>query len=375
MKNLIIIVNAPSNALHQRREFIKHFQSRMKLTIVCPNANSLKNQNGFEHIKLIDLPFSRSGTSILQEVKVLKRLRQVLKSEVRGDTIVHCFTLKPILYTNLLNKLFFKNSLRCFSTFTGLGFLFSKKTTKSFLQKLVTKLLKFCLFKNSQKVIFQNEDDQKNFIGEKIITNDSNVILGSGVDTVYFSYSPKKASKPLVFLYIGRLLKDKGVVELINAFKTIKNPNIHLKIAGDYDFENPQSISEETFETIKSHSKIDHIGFIEDIRQAIKTADVVALPSYREGLPLSLIQACSMGKPILTTIAPGCRQIVDHGVNGLKVQPESVSELSNALKNFIEMSPEALRAMGLASRKKAEDLFSSKTINAQIEALYLANSN
>jgi len=374
VKHLVIVINAPSNALHQRKEFIKSFKSKSNVSLICPGAHTLEDEPSLQGVTLIDLPFSRSGTSLFNELTVLFKLKTILKSLQKTDTIIHCFTLKPILYTNLINKVFFKSSLNCFSTFTGLGYLFSAHNSKKLVQKLVSKMLKFCLYKSSHKVIFQNDDDKKNFTSRGIVTSSSHVILGSGVNTKDFPLSVKPAGQPLKFLFIGRLLKDKGVVELIEAFNQIEpSQAAELRIAGDYDFENPQSIDKNHWNSIKSRSNIQHLGFVQDIRPAIDEADVVVLPSYREGLPLSLIQACAMGKAILTTEAPGCKQMVKHNSNGLKVEPESVGDLKDALETFITMSPEKIRAMGLNSRKMAEELFSSKVVNSQIEKLYCSS--
>lgn len=341
------------------------------MSLVCPKASSLSEEPLFQGVELIDLPFSRSGTYVFGELKLLFNLFKLFKRQAKG-TLVHNFTIKPILYSNLLRRLFFSRKLYCFSTFTGLGYLFSDESKKKGLQKLVARLLRFCLFKYSSSVIFQNHCDQKTFIDRKIVDQKSNVILGSGVDTEHFYMSAKEPDSPLKYLFIGRILVDKGVFELLEAFKNFiqKHPKTAvLKIAGDFDKDNPQFITPEDFKE-KVTPEIDYVGYKNDLRPLIEDADVVVLPSYREGLPLALIQSCSMGKSILTTEAPGCKEMVVGRKNGFKVEARSASNLEEAFVKFNKLSSEELFQMAKESRILAESVFSSKVVNQQIESLY-----
>lgn len=371
MKHLVIVVNAPSNALNQREEFIRYFKQKYRLSLICPNASSLKKEALFENVELIDLPFTRTGTTLTSEFKVLLALHKLFK-KLPKDAIVHNFTIKPILYSSLLHKLFFSKKLRCFSTFTGLGYLFSEGSKKKTLQKIISSLLRFCLFNNSSSVVFQNYCDQKSFIDKRIVSKESNVILGSGVNTDHFYMSAKLPEKPLRYLFIGRILKDKGIVELLNSFKNfnLKHPNAAtLKLAGDFDMENPQFVRKDEFKDLMSEG-VEYLGYKDDLRPLIEESDIVVLPSYREGLPLALIQACSMGKIILTTDAPGCKEMVEADKNGIKVTSQSTTALESAFKHFNSLDRDELFQMAKESRKLAENKFSSEVVNRQIERLY-----
>lgn len=372
MKNkLVLVVNSKSNALNQREEYIKHFKEKFSLTIICPNAESLKTEPKLKGISLQNLPLSRSGKSIFTELNTMKHLYRVLKSE-GPQTIFHAYTIKPIFYLALLNTFFFRGKLKTYFTFTGLGYLFIEENSNKILRLVICKLLKLCFRGVQDRIIFQNPDDKLHFIKLGITNEKSHVVLGSGVDTDQFDFHPKEKSIPLKFLFIGRLLTDKGLLELLKAFSNFLKTSpscAELIIAGDADHENPNAMDNSLFNSFLGE-KIKYIGYQKDIKSAIIKSDVVVLPSYREGVPLSLIQACSIGRPIVASDAPGCKETVVDKKNGYKVEIGSVSSIESALKFMMEKTDEQWLSLGHESRKLATTVFSSTVINKKIEDIY-----
>lgn len=368
-QDLYFLINAESNARLQRLEAVKFFKKKYRLHIVCPDAHSLKTHPEFKDVHLIELKLSRSGKSILKELKSFWQIRKIMQSS-KPNALFHAFTLKPILYANLI-KLFSLKKFQIFSTFTGLGYLFINSDKHPVLFSLVKKLLRLCIKKNSAQIIFQNHTDQKFFIDQKIVTAASHVILGSGVDTDYFKEENYKLNldKPINFLFIGRCLYDKGILETLKAFQDAPN-SVKLKIAGDLDPNNPRSLTKTELDKYTS-SNIEHLGHVDDIKKTINKADVVILPSYREGLPLALAQACSCSKPIITSQSAGCSEIISaKEPNGLLVPVKSVSAIKKALKFFTQLQLNEWEKMKDSSRRQALKLFCAKQVNSQILKLY-----
>ena len=205
------------------------------------------------------------------------------------------------------------------------------------------------------------------------------VIKGTGVDTALFCPEGKESPGP-VFLYIGRLLSDKGIREFVRAADIIKgkNPQTRFQILGSTDAGNPASIeAAELLHWIENHS-IEYLGATHDVRPFIAEAGVVVLPSYREGMPRVLLEGMAMGKPIITTNSAGCRETVDEGQNGFIVPSENAGALADAMQRFLNLTPAQQLEMGQKSRQKAVSEFSSNVILPQylnlIQALLLHNN-
>jgi glycosyltransferase involved in cell wall biosynthesis len=228
------------------------------------------------------------------------------------------------------------------------------------------RLLKFGLTQDNLSVIFQNKDDYKEvkLLGVLSKKNKTNFIKGSGVDLKKFYHSEFRDTGKIKILFPVRMLWDKGVDELRKASEILKekySDRILFILSGLADIENKAGVTEEYLKDWEEEGYVEWIGYQKNMVDVYQNSDIVVLPSYREGMPKSLIEACAIGRPIVTTNAIGCRECVEEGENGYKVPVKSVKELANALEKLILSEKDKIR-MGNYSRKKAEIEFSQKKV-------------
>ena len=326
--------------------------------------------------KFSNFKLSRKGVNpFLELISVFSLYKEIDK--IRPD-ILHLFTVKPIVYCGLICKLSsYGESIKCISSVTGLGSASLDSSLKGRLVWFLIKLAYRFVFSNdSVKVIFENSDDRLLFINNKLTTeHQSHVVNGAGVDVNKFSpISPVKRAGIRVVL-VARLLKDKGVREYIEAGKLIKGlkKNIILQLAGGFDPGNPSAMTESEILSAHENGFIDYLGQRDDIHVVYQNADIACLPSYREGLPKSLIEAAACGLTIVTTDVPGCRQMIFDGKNGFLVTPYSGSSIADVLIKLSD-TPDELHKMGAISREKAISLFSHASIISSFKEIYNAKS-
>ncbi len=326
-------------------------------------AEKLK-ELGFRHIAL---EFSRKGMNPAAENDTIRRIREVYAAE-RPD-LVHHFTIKCMIYGSLAARQVGIKSI--VNSVTGLGFVFlSRKPSVCLLRAVIKRLYKKA-FKGTQ-VIFENPDDRALFIELGLVgESNSHVILGTGIDTDTFVPVRPPDSTPLTILP-ARMLWDKGIGEFVEAATAIREEGIQARFAliGKLDEGNPACIESETLTRWQKEGNVEWWGWQEDIYACISLADIVCLPSYREGLPKILLEAASCGRPIVTTDVPGCREIVMDGVNGLLVQVKSTEALKEALIRLIKDRDLRIR-MGEAGREFAVSRFSTEIVNRETYQIYL----
>ena len=316
---------------------------------------------GFQYIQV---NLSRKGRNVFSEITSFYSIYHAIK-EVKPD-LLHMFTIKPILYGCFVNKLFSKvRAPRTIASITGLGSA-SLGTTR--LAKIswffIQKIYKFVLSLPTTRVIFENYDDKRVFVDTKIVPEIRTFIVnGAGVNTSIFHPPSLRCNKVMKVVLVARLLKDKGVREFIEAGKFFKRNNIKIQLflVGSVDDGNISSMSQEDIDSAHRKGYIDYLGQRDDIANIYKNANVACLPSYREGLPKSLIEAAACGLAIVTTDVPGCRQMIFDGENGVLVKPRSASSLIEGLLT-LEKKPNTVINMGIKSREIAIRLFDHSVI-------------
>lgn len=306
------------------------------------------------------LLISRSGTNLLNELKVIKEMNDVVKKV--SPEVVHLVTIKGVLYGGLVTR--FKKIKVRVASISGLGFVFIDKGTKArIIRFLVTKLNRVALNSSNTKVIFQNENDRHIFIDNKIIKSDqSHIVHGSGVDLDRYKFLPEPSGEKVV-MFLARLLKDKGLVEFLDAAVALKNSGFKARfvLVGDIDIHNPSSITQVELDRYTSSGSIEHWGFTKNVSKAIRRSHVMVLPSYREGLPKSLIEAAACGRAVITTDVPGCRDAIIPNETGILIPAKSHHAIANAIKDLC--SNEVLRKeMGRNGRTLAESRFDIKDV-------------
>lgn len=258
------------------------------------------------------------------------------------------FTIKPNIYSSYVAKILKIDSI---SNITGLGSVFIQKT---FLTKIVTFLYRQTLSSN-RKVFFQNKDDREIFLTKGIVNYDKTEILpGSGVDIRRFSPKPKSTqNQKFVFLMISRLLKDKGVYELIEATRALqkKHENIEVWIVGEVDEKNKNAISKAKLDIWIKQKVVKYLGVTDEVESIIKETDCVLLPSYREGVPRSLLEACAMSKPTIATDVEGCKDVVRDGINGYLCEAKDPKDLFLKMEKMYLLEESKREKLGQKGRE------------------------
>lgn len=312
-------------------------------------------EKGIEIYSLFAL--SRKGKNPVQDIMFVRELIKQYR-EHNIDLALH-FTIKPNIYGSLAAS---RLKIPSISIVTGLGYSF---LSDGLMSRITRKLYKYAFARNTL-TIFQNPDDHKEFIKKDLVQEDkSTIILGSGIDVGKFPFHPIIVDNH-TFLFIGRLLRDKGVMELLEGFSNFARvyPKARLILVGDTDSGNPASLQEEDLATYYNHKQITFMGFQSDVKPFIIATSSVILPSYREGVPRTLLEALAIGRPVLASDVPGCREVVKEE-NGFLFEAKSVQAVTETLEKFYLLTQEEKTEMGKRSRGVAERYFSMEVINKQ----------
>jgi glycosyltransferase involved in cell wall biosynthesis len=368
-KKLFIIVNVDWFFLSHRLPIaIAAKNAGFDVTIV--SSDSGRSSEIESHgLKFINAPFTRSGTNVFQELSLISFLKK-LYAQHQPD-IVHHVTLKPSIYGSIAaRKSGVKNVVNAIS---GLGYNFTAGR-KGIKQRILNLLLKYSFKQGGLKFIFQNPDDVNIFLDLGLIKNKNqiHIIKGSGVDLNKFAFSTAPSKHKINVLLPARMLYDKGVIEFIKAAQHLKDKyqgKVCFNLAGSTDLHNPTAITENELNALLSPLYLNWIGFQNKMAMVLADHDIVVLPSYREGLPKSLIEACAIGRPIITTDAPGCRECVKDNYNGFLVPVKDHVLLAQRIDQLIA-DPELRARMGKNSRAYAEKNFSIENVVQQTLGIY-----
>jgi len=317
------------------------------------------------------LDIHRSSKGIFSEVFTFYQLLKLI-FKLRPN-IVHSFTIKPVLYVGFISRFYF-GDVKFIYTITGMGSVFLKGGLYyKFIKKIIGLFYKFSFNNRNTSVVFENCDDMQFFISEDYVnTSKCYIVNGAGVDLDLFlvenrSYNDHK----LVFSFVARLLRDKGIFEFLECARRCNNLRYPAKflVVGDFDENNPSAISPEELNDYRELTNVSFLGFCKDIHLIYKNSNVAVLPSYREGLPKSLIEAAASSLPIITTDVPGCRQMVPSPQHGYLVLPRSADSLFQAIKDCI-FNRNILQSIGESNRERAVMYFSYKAVFDQYKKIY-----
>lgn len=317
-------------------------------------------------LRLIPFEISRRGMNPLRELPTVFRLAALYRLE--KPDLVHHVAMKPVLYGSLAAKL--ANVKHVVNAIAGLGWLYtSADRSKKIIRALVRGLFKRAL--KGSAVVVQNPDDMNQLKGMGL--EQLHLIRGAGVDTQSFRPCDVPPDPPCVML-VSRMLWDKGVGEFVAAARLLKQEGIVARfvLVGGFDPGNPAAIPESQLRSWNKEGIVEWWGQRSDMANVLAQAHIACLPSYyREGIPKSLLEAAACGLPIVTTDAPGCREVVEDGVNGLLVPVKDSIALAGTIKKLV-LDPDLSRRMGVASRKKAVKEFSQERVIDETLAVYRA---
>lgn len=365
---LLLVVNDPAFFLSHRLAVAigaKEAGYNVHIATKAGDAATEIRSYGFHHHVL---PLSRSGKNPLTELRLLISMLRLFW-RLRPD-VLHLVTIKPVLYGGIAARLAPVRSV--VAAISGLGFVYMAKGLKAqLLRGLVTRLYRLALCKRNLKVIFQNAEDCLSLLRFGAVTPSRTVIIrGSGVDLSLCRPLPESTGIPVV-TFAARLLRDKGIVEFVEAAYLLRQRGVQVRfqLAGDIDLGNPTSITSLELDRWRSEGIIEYLGYRKDIPHIFAQCNIVVLPSYREGLPKVLIEAAACGRAVVTTDVPGCRDAIEANVTGLLVPVRDVDALADAIQKLIA-DPELRQRMGRAGRKLAEREFDIEGIVRQHLSIY-----
>lgn len=358
--------------------FLANFRSGLISVLVTRGLEviAVANADPVAERRLLDLgcrfhpiAIDSKGISPFRDLRTLRRYLALFRAE--RPCCYLSSTIKPNIFGGIAARL---ARVPFIADVTGLGTAF---ITESWLTRAVERLYRTA-FRRAATVFFHNGDDRDIFVGRGIVRDDqAELIAGAGVDVERFAPQPRPAdaSSGVAFLLIGRMLRDKGVHEYVAAARQLREgrPDIRLRMLGFVDVDNRTAIPRTTIEQWSSEGVVQFLGSPEDVRPHIAACDCVVLPSYREGTAVSLLEAAAMGKPIVASDVPGCREVVDEGVNGFLCAPRDVDSLAGAIGRMADLAPEAREAMGAAGREKIlREYDENLVINSYLRAIAAA---
>lgn len=363
---IAIVLNSSWNVYNFRLGLISALRNHGHQIVVVAPEDTYSQKLADLGYEFRGVEMDGSGVNPVKDALLILRLYRLYK-EVKPDVVLH-YTVKPNTYGTLAATLL---GIPSINNVCGLGTVFLKKGLFSEIAKVLYKLA----FRFPRKVFFQNEDDYQLFIEQKLIREDiADAISGSGINLHHFKpqHPHRLPDKKFTFLVISRIIYDKGIIEYIDAIKMMRARGIdaRFQLLGAKAAAHKRGICEELIEAWIREGLIEYLGTTDDVQSFINAADCVVLPSYREGLPRTLLEAASLCKPIVTTNVPGCRQVVADGVNGLLCEVRNAEDLADKMQQILNLSHDELMNMGLNGRIRVEMLFDEElVINKYIHAI------
>ena len=358
-KTILIVANSSWNVVNFRMGLIRALQAEeFQVVVAAPLDIDPANIKALG-CEVFEVKVRAQSLNPLRDLGFVLQLFLILRQT--GAQTCLFFTAKPNIFGGFCASLL---DLHYINNISGLGSVFIEN---GFLSKVMILLYKLAL-KKSSCVFFQNRDDRDLFLQKNIVKSEQTKLLpGSGVNLQKFQpvlKIKKIDQEPFTFILISRLIKDKGVIEYIEAAKLVSklHPDIQFKILGFLGVQNPTAISQEQMNEWLRLPFVHYLGSVDDVRPFIQDSDCVVLASYREGTPKVLLEAAAMGKPIITTNVPGCKEVVEDQLTGFLCDVRSAKDLAQKMCQMIELSFEERDRMGKLARLKMEKQFSEQFV-------------
>jgi glycosyltransferase involved in cell wall biosynthesis len=363
---IVISANTCWNIVHFRSALVRALVAAgSRVVVVAPpdeQTPTLKDLGA----EFVPIAVASSGLSVSQDLALLSRYTAIMR-RLRPDAYLG-FTIKPNIYGSLAANLV---GARVINNVTGLGTAF---LSRGWLKTLASALYRVA-FARSHTVFFQNSADLDLFVARRLVRRaQAALVPGSGIDLDKFKLAADRSgpTSDFRFLMIGRLLWDKGVGEFVAAARQLRasRAKVRFQLLGQLGADNRTAVSREQLAGWLEEGIVDYLGSTEDVRPYIEAADCLVLPSYREGLPRVLLEGSAMGKPVIATDVPGCRDVVEHRRTGLLCEVRSAEALAAAMREMVELAPAERANMGARGRERVEQEFcETKVIERYMAAL------
>ena len=344
MKKILILVNDVTTVLQFRTELVRALvEDGNEVVVSVPKSDRIPEIEALG-AKVVETAVARHGKNPFKDLQLMREYKKLIK-DIQPN-IVLSFTIKPNVYGGMACG---KLKVPCVANVTGLGVV----EDKGLLQKLM-----LCLYKQGLKkakcVFFQNQANRDFFIKKKVVKGETELLPGSGVNVERFSYVDYPEEERTNIVFVGRIIKDKGVFELAEAAKNLSESNVKFTVVGDVEYggENP----------FLGMENVECVGFHKDVRPYLKEAHAIVLPSYHEGMANVLLEAAASGRAVLASSIPGCQETFEEGVTGFGFQSKNAESLQTAIEKFVALSLEEKMEMGKAGREKIEREFNRQIV-------------
>lgn len=355
-KKILVVANDSWNIYNYRLKLIDSLlDAGHSVSVVAPEGK-YSDELRAHGLDLIPVKMDRKGSNPFKDLLLIITLFLLYRKH-KPDAVLH-FTIKPNIYGSIAAGLL---KVPAINNVSGLGTIFIKESLMTKIAKMLYKIA----FRFPHCVFFQNPDDKELFLDHNMINEDiSDLLPGSGV--CLEKYQPEEAIKqnPFTFLFVGRMLRDKGIYELIEAIELLRPsyPDVKFQLLGNIDEGNRTAITEDELIEWEADELIEYLGFKKNVKPYKINCDCLVLPSYREGTPRTLLEGAAMEKPIVTTDVPGCREVVDHGINGFLCKVKDPVDLANKLETMINLPENKRIEMGRQGRLKMQNTFDEKIV-------------
>jgi glycosyltransferase involved in cell wall biosynthesis len=360
-RKILVIASLAESLSGFRAPLLRAMAARGHRVIACaPSADApIRSALAQMGVEYRDLPVDRAGLNPARDLQLMVSLHRLMRDSM--PDVVLSYTAKPVIYGSLVARLCSVPAV--FALITGLGYGFTATGVKASLTRTMLRWLYRVGLRESRAVFFQNPDDERFFRELGLLPHNTKSVLvnGSGVDLVAFR--PVPLPPEISFLMIARLVSLKGIHDYVKAAQIVRarHANVPFRLVGWID-DTPDAIRKHDLRCWVDGGAIEFLGKLDDVRPALAAASVYVLPSHREGTPRTVLEAMAMGRPIVTTDAPGCRETVRHGRNGFLVPVGDPEALATALERFI-VSPYLIEEMGRESRRMAVEKYDVHNVN------------
>ena len=348
MKKVLILANSSGGLYDFRNELVQRLLLKYEVTVSLPDEVRTK-ELAEEGCKVVHTPINRRGVNPAEDFKLLLAYRKLLKEEKPDLTLT--YTIKPNIYGGFCCRTM---RIPYIATVTGLGSTLQKQ---GIFLKLITTMYRLGL-KKAECIFFQNRENREIFEKYHIRGKKSKLVSGSGVNLKRHCFEPYPEDDQVRFLYVGRMMREKGIEELLEAAKQLHD-DTEFALLGY-----PDEDYQDRLDTYEKEGYIKQLGFDPDVHVYIKNASALVLPTYHEGMSNVLMEASATGRPVIATNISGCKEIFEEGVTGFSCEPKSSEDLIRALKKFLKLSREERAVMGQKARQKMEREFDREKVAA-----------